>query len=310
MDQYYKVLDVESTATKEEIKRAYRKMSKKYHPDLNPDDKNAEEKFKEVVEAYEILTGKQKPEEPRHNPFRGFNPFGGMMKGKTIIHQVTITLEEAFNGVQKQLTIQKQVLCGTCHGEGGMNPQACNQCDGQGATLRGNVLYMCNNCGGGGILFTSGCNTCRGRGTKREDKTFNVTLPKGILNNTKILKQGYGSDVKNGVSGDILLNIKVTPHPTLIVEGLNLRTHVEVPILDIFLGTDVNISTLDGDVKVNIPKLSDPNKTLRLRSKGFTTKNDIRGDLYVDVKPKFPKEITPQEESLINTLKNSPNFNT
>lgn len=167
---------------------------------------------------------------------------------------------------------------------------------------------MCNNCGGQGVLYTKSCNNCNGGGIKIENKVFSVDLPKGVSDNTQILKQGFGHEVKNGLNGDILLNIRIKPHPIFKVEGLDLKSEIEVPILEAFLGTEVDFKTLDGDIKFKIPKLSDISKSFRLKNKGMIGKHNVRGDLYIKVKPKFPTNITPQEEALINALKNSPNF--
>ena len=182
MEKYYKVLGLNPGSTEEEIKKAYRKLAIKYHPDKNPDDTQAEEKFKEITEAYKILTGKQKPKErvkPNFNPFEafkdtfGFNPFGGnpfgMNKGRTIVYDLVLELEEVFNGVTKKINIEKKVLCDTCNGFGGLNPVSCNQCNGVGSTQQGNFIFMCNNCVGKGILFTQKCGGCNG-GTKVETK--------------------------------------------------------------------------------------------------------------------------------------------
>lgn len=309
MNQYYQVLGLNSNASDEEIKKAYRKMSKKYHPDLNPNDKDAENKFKKVVEAYEILTGKQKPKQEATNQnygFRGNSYRGG--KGKTIIHNLELTLEESFSGVNKHINIVKNVLCNTCSGSGGLNPTICNQCGGQGAIMRGNMLFMCNNCVGQGILYTRRCTTCQGGGIRVENKVFSIDLPRGITDNTQILKQGFGNEVRDGLNGDILLNIRVKPHSVFKVDGLDLKAEIPIPILEVFLGTEIDFKTLDGNIKFEIPKLSDVSKSFRLKNKGMVGKNDIRGDLYIKVKPKFPTEITPQEEALINALKNSPSF--
>lgn len=317
MEQYYKVLDLNSGASEEEIKKSYRKLSKKYHPDLNPDNPEAEEKFKEVVEAYEVLTGKQKPKQEQRggngfNPFDIFNnfnggPFGGFNKGRTIIQNLELELEESFEGVTKSITISKRVICKTCQGHGGLNPQTCNQCNGQGATRQGNFMFMCNNCGGKGLLFTSKCGSCHG-GTIIENKEFNITIPKGLANGTQIVKQGYGNEVIDGIPGDIVINLIVKKHPIFELDGINIKTNVEVPILDIFLGTEFDFKTLDGDVKIKIPRLSDPTKPFRLKNKGMYDRKNNRGDLYINIKPKFPIELTSQEEALLNALKNSPSF--
>jgi molecular chaperone DnaJ len=309
MNRYYQVLGLKSGASNEEIKKAYRKMSKKYHPDLNPNDKEAENKFKKVVEAYEILTGKQQPKQQpqtQNQGFRGNTSRGG--KGKTIIYNLELTLEEAFIGVNKHINILKNTICRTCDGSGGLNPTICNQCGGQGATMRGNILFMCNNCAGQGLLYTKRCTTCQGSGVRVESRTFSMDLPRGIANETQILKQGLGHEVKNGLNGDILLNIKVKPHPVFEVDDLDLKAEISVPILEIFLGTEIDFKTLDGDIKFEIPKLSDVSKSFRLKNKGMVSKNNVRGNLYIKVKPKFPTNITAQEEALVNALKNSPSF--
>jgi molecular chaperone DnaJ len=199
-------------------------------------------------------------------------------------------------------------LCNHCEGNGGTEPIICNQCNGNGATQQGNFFYMCNNCGGNGVLFSRKCNYCYGSGIKNENKVFSIKLPRGILNNTQILKQGFGNEVKDGINGDILINVTVKKDPIFDVEGMDLKAEIAVPILDIFLGTEVDFKTMDGDVKIKIPRLSDPNKLFRLKNKGMVNKNNQRGDLLLKLIPNYPKNISPQEEALINALKNSPNF--
>ena len=167
---------------------------------------------------------------------------------------------------------------------------------------------MCNNCAGQGLLYTKRCTTCQGSGVRVESRTFSIDLPRGIANETQILKQGLGHEVKNGLNGDILLNIKVKPHPVFEVDDLDLKAEISVPILEIFLGTEIDFKTLDGDIKFEIPKLSDVSKSFRLKNKGMVNKNNVRGNLYIKVKPKFPTNITAQEEALVNALKNSPSF--
>lgn len=325
-EDLYILLEISKDATEKEIKSAYRQKVKKCHPDTGGD----EETFKKVSYAYEVLSdvnkkkaydryghsglkGSPPPQNPfsgfRGNPFSGFgNPFG-MSKGKTITYNLELTLEESFFGTTKNININKITLCNTCDGNGGTEPIVCNQCGGQGAVHQGNFFYMCNNCAGNGVLFNKKCNTCYGQGIKNENKVFAITLPKGILDSTQILKQGFGNEVKDGITGDILINISVKKHNVFEVDGMDLKANVHVPILEIFLGSEINFKTLDSDIKIKIPRLSDPNKVFRLKGKGMVNKNNQSGDLLIKVIPSYPKEITPQEEALLNALKNSPNFN-
>lgn len=326
-EDLYNLLDINKNATEKEIKSAYRKKVKECHPDTGGD----EELFKKVSYAYEVLSDNNKkllydkyghsglknggppPQNPfsgfNKNPFSGFgNPFG-MVKGKTIIYNLEITLEESFFGTTKNININKSVVCTNCDGNGGLDPTACNQCGGNGVIQQGNFFYMCNNCGGNGVLFNKKCHTCYGNGIKNQNKVFAITLPRGVLNNTQILKQGFGNEVSGGINGDILVNILVKEHPIFEVDGMDLRANISVPILDIFLGTEIDFKTLDSDVKIKIPRLSDPNGVFRLKSKGMVNKNGQSGDLLIKIIPLYPKNISPQEEALLNALKNSPNFN-
>jgi molecular chaperone DnaJ len=324
-EDLYHILGLNRDATEKEIKSAYRKKVKECHPDTGGD----EEVFKKVSYSYEILSDTEKKSlydkyghsgikngaPPPKNPFSGFgNPFSGfgnpfgMNKGRTIVYNLEITLEESFFGVNKNININKTTLCNHCEGNGGTEPIICNQCNGNGATQQGNFFYMCNNCGGNGVLFSKKCNYCHSSGIKNENKVFSLKLPRGILNNTQILKQGFGNEVKDGINGDILINVTVKKDPIFDVEGMDLKAEIAVPILDIFLGTEVDFKTMDGDVKIKIPRLSDPNKLFRLKNKGMVNKNNQRGDLLLKLIPNYPKNISPQEEALINALKNSPNF--
>jgi len=312
MNRHYQVLGLNSNATPDEIKKAYRKLSKKYHPDINKSSE-AENKFKEISEAYQVLTGKTKVNEPPQNPFNSsfFNNFRKQktFKAKNIIYNLEISLEEAFNGVYRDIMLMKNTICKKCNGDGGLEKVTCNQCQGHGAIRGNNIIYMCNNCLGKGFLFSKKCGNCVSKGYNKENITIPLNIPKGVGNNFNLVKQGVGNEIVDGMNGDIIFSVKIKKHNLFDLNGKDLIVNKEVSILDIFLGGEFNQKTLDGEVKVKINKNTDTNKPLRLKGKGMLN-NTTRGDLIIKINPKYPKELTPQEQALLNALRNSPNFKT
>lgn len=307
MNRHYQVLGLNSNASQDEIKKSYRKLSKKYHPDINKSSE-AENKFKEISEAYQVLTGKTKVKPPPINPFNSFNR-NRQRKAKNIIYNLGITLEEAFSGTYKNVLLRINKVCVRCDGEGGLDKKSCNQCQGNGAIRSGNTIYMCNNCLGKGFLFLKKCGSCNSKGYTEENTSISVNIPKGVRNNENIVKQNVGNEMSGGINGDIIFSVKIKKHSLFELNGKDLRTIKDVSILDIFLGGEFNQKTLDGEVKIKIDKNTDTNKPLRLKGKGMYEGN-LRGDLMVKLKPKYPQELTPQEQALLNALRNSPNFKT
>lgn len=310
MNEYYKILGLTNGSSQEEIKSAYRRLSKKYHPDLNPDDKEAEENFKKVVEAYEVLTGKQKSK--NENPFG--NPFGNpftqrVYKTRPIKLSVELTLEEAYHGTFKTINYQVNDICGRCNGEGGFEPLNCNQCGGNGNIQQGPFIFTCNNCNGRGKIHKNICYTCQGGGHVKKNTSVEINIPKGVTEDTIFNYPNVGDNIKGLEKGDVYFVIKIKPHDTYTLEGLNLKRGLDIPFLDIILGTEKEFETLEGKVKIKIPKLSEMNKTFRLRGKGFVDgSTNIAGDMYVTLKPILPKELNSVEEDRLRQLKSLPNF--
>lgn len=303
MDKYYKILGVERGSTPNEIKTAYRKLSKKYHPDVNPDNPEAENKFKEITEAYEILSGKQKPKQPHYGNRRVF-------KAKPIRMVLNLTLEEVYHGTTKKVHYTVNEICSDCDGEGGFEPQTCNHCGGHGYVRQGPFAMMCNNCGGSGKIFKKVCYTCRGSGYTKLRTHVDLDIPKGVTEHTILSYPGVGDFIKDGERGDVHFITQIQPHPIYQLEGLHLRRKLDVSIIDILLGSEKEMDTLDGRVKIKIPRLSELNKTFRLRGKGLTDNSiHVQGDLYVTLNPITPKELTESEEKILSQLKDSPNFN-
>jgi len=309
MNRYYKALNLKEGASDKEIKKAFRDLSKKYHPDLNPDNPEAEEKFKEINHAYAVLTGKEKPkEQPR--PQGGFGGFGGFSrKGRTVEMTIVVPLETAYRGGIQKETLHVTDMCSTCNGHGGHEPVTCDGCGGTGAIKVGNIMFMCNACGGSGKIFVKPCNTCGTSGRIRTTREIELNIPKGMTDKTIVIGRGMGNYVQGGVNGDILFILRIKPHDIFTLDGLNLKRKLKVPILDTFLGSEKEFETMDGKVKITIPKLSDPNKTFRLKGKGFIDGDTgISGDMYVTIDPIMPKELSEEEEQLIQQLKETPNF--
>ena len=316
MNQYYEVLGLKKGASDEEIKKAYRKMSKKYHPDVNKDE-NAEGKMSEVNEAYGILTGKEKPkQQPQSNPFGngaggfgGFNPFQQQRRVRPLQLMIDVTLEEVFSGINKTINYNRNVSCGGCSGAGGKEPKVCTHCNGQGfisdphGSMGMNTMFMCNTCSGSGQVFSKHCGTCNGRGTSPKVEKVTVSIPKGATMGN-IVMRGMGHESLGVQAGDVIFSINLLKHKTFTVDGLNIRKAEKINILDLMLGTSVELETLDGKVKINIDKLCSPDKVFRLVGKGLIDgRSGVRGNLFVSVDAEMPKSLTEQQEELLKKLK-------
>tara|TARA_R110002153_G_C13330512_1_gene497958 strand:- start:2759 stop:3685 length:927 start_codon:yes stop_codon:yes gene_type:complete len=307
MKEYYDILGLNQNADKNEVKKAYRKLSKKHHPDLNPNNKQAEEKFKKISEAYEILIGKRKPK--TQNPFDGGFAKKAQYKARPLKLIIELTIEEIFYGKEKIINYMINDNCVKCDGEGGFESETCNQCGGQGHMQQGPFAFMCNNCSGSGKLYKNVCYSCQGKGLIKKQKSLNIKIPKGLSEGQMIPIVGVGDRIKDGITGDVYFVVRVKKHDIYQVEGINLKRKIDVPFLDIILGTEKEFETIDGNVKIKIPKLSEMNKTFRLKGKGFTdSQTSLIGDMYVTINPILPKDLNSIEENKLKQLKNMPNF--
>jgi molecular chaperone DnaJ len=318
MNRYYEVLGIKKGASDKEIKKAYRKMSMKYHPDKNSDE-GAAEKMSEVNEAYEILSGKRKPphtfNDPQGNPFRGGNPFGGHnpfaqpRRARPLQLIIDVTLEEVFSGVDKEVNYNRNVSCGDCGGLGGKDPVVCPHCHGQGfikdphMTMGMNTMYMCNTCSGSGQVFKSKCGGCHGSGSKPKSERVTVNIPKGATHGN-IVMRGMGNEVVGSGAGDVVFRINLKRHPIFEVDGLNLHKSEKIGVIDLMLGTNIEFDTLDGKVKIDVEKLCPPNKTYRLVGKGLIDgRSGVRGNLFVEIEAEMPKTLSEEQEEMLKKLK-------
>ncbi|MFN3544895.1 MAG: molecular chaperone DnaJ [Thiobacillus sp.] len=306
---YYEVLGVAKNASDEDIKKAYRKLAMKFHPDRNPDDKNAEEKFKEAKLAYEILSDADK--RAAYDQFghagvdqqagmgggfggSGFadafsdifgDIFGGgggnrrdrVYRGADLRYNLEISLEEAARGTETKIRIPTLEACSTCHGSGarpGSQPTTCTTCGGHGQVRiqQGffSVQQTCPRCGGSGKIVTDPCPACHGEGRIKKHKTLSVKIPAGVDSGDRIRLAGEGeAGVNGGPAGDLYVVINLKEHPVFKRDGDDLHCEMPISFVSAALGGEVEIPTLDGHAKVKIPAETQTGKVFRLRGKGI-----------------------------------------
>jgi molecular chaperone DnaJ len=308
---FYEVLGVTRTASNDEIKKAYRRLAMKHHPDRNKDDEKAEAKFKEVKEAYEALSDADKRaayDQFGHEGLRrgsgggggfgaeGFSDifgdvfgdiFGGggrrgrsqMFRGADLGYELRLDLERAVSGDSVTIEVPTQVGCEVCDGSGaakGSEPTSCTTCNGAGQVRvqQGffSIQQTCPACRGAGTVISDPCKKCSGRGRIAKTKKLSVKVPAGVDDGDRIRLSGEGEAGRNGgPPGDLYVEIRVNPHKIFEREGPDLSCEVPISIATAALGGEVELPTLDGHVSLKIPGGCQSGKVFRLRNKGVTT---------------------------------------
>ncbi len=348
---YYEVLGVKKGASEDELKKAYRKLAKENHPDLHPGDKECEARFKEINEAYEVLSDPDKRAKydqfghAAFDPsqgfggggFGGFEGFGGFgdifsdifgggfgfgggggrnpnapRKGDNLRATVNIKFEEAAFGVKKEVFVSKIEQCPDCKGTGcaeGTTAEVCPDCKGTGTVMStkrtpfGMVQSseQCPKCKGRGKIIHSPCKTCRGMGSVRRQHKVTVSVPAGIDDGQTISLRGQGNaGLNGGPAGDLLITVLVQPHARFERDGASILLDQEVSFAQAALGAEVEVPTLDGKVKLNIPEGTQTGTTFRLKGKGVPfLRNGGRGDQFVTVKVAVPRGLSSAQKDAL-----------
>jgi len=320
----YQILGLESGASSEDIQKAFRRLSKKYHPDKNAGSKEAEEKFKELNEAKESLLSKDgsirdeedyfsaQMREYQDTAFEHLfrNMTSRSRAGDDLHHILEITLEEAALGGMKTFTTMRLVKCEPCHGRGGTGEEACNQCGGHGhtASTMGSIFMqqVCFVCQGRGSQIKSKCSVCRGEGRFPKEEVVTVQLKPGIDDGFTLMKRNSGHAGKDGGRpGNFFVHIVQKPHSTFQRDGLNLNTEIAIPFHLAALGGDIEIPTLVGPkVKLKIPPGTQPMTEFRLQGKGIQC-DSVTGDLMVAARVEIPTVLSDKQKRLLKEFARS-----
>ena len=361
---YYEVLGVNKNATDDELKKAYRKLAKKYHPDANPDNKDeAEKKFKEINEAYETLSDKQKRQMydqfgfdgPQYGAgqgggyysygsgfdgFGGFSDFGdfgdlgdifssffgggstrsrssnGPKKGADLRVNLNITFEEAYSGVEKEITLNRNEICSECNGTGaakGTSPETCNTCGGKGkikqvvTTPFGQMSTQktCTTCGGTGKVIKNPCTTCHGKGINKKSVKIKVKIPAGIDDGQTVVLKNEGEPGSNsGPKGNLYIVVHLKRHSIYTRQGEHVLCDIPITFTGATLGTELEIPMVDGSKeKFKIPEGTQTGTRFVIKNKGFKSVNgNWRGDFVFTVNVQIPKKLTAEQRKLVTEL--------
>jgi len=333
----YEVLGISRDATEKEIKKAYKRLAMKYHPDRTKGDDALEEKFKEVKEAYEILNdpntraafdqyGHDGVNQQGHGG--GGGGFGGggfddifgdifgggrrgqqrAQQGSDLRYNMELTLEEAVKGISKEIEIPTLVHCEQCNGSGakkGTDSKTCGTCHGQGQVQMRQGFFAvnqtCPTCRGKGKIITDPCNKCHGEGRYERSKTLSVKIPAGVDTGDRIRLSGEGEAGEHGApAGDLYVQMNVRPHDVFERDGNDLYCEVPISFTEAALGGEIEVPTLDGRVKLKIPAETQTGRMFRMRGKGVkSVRSHSTGDLMCKVTVETPVKLSSKQRELL-----------
>jgi molecular chaperone DnaJ len=337
---YYEVLGINRDASEDDIKKAYRKLAMKWHPDRNPDNPKAEERFKEAKEAYEMLSDAQKRGAYDQYGHAGVDPqagmgaagatggfgdifndifgdiFGGARSGRSHVfrgadlrYNLEIALEQAAHGFETRIRIPTMAQCETCHGSGakaGTQPQTCPTCRGAGQVRVSqgpfSIAQTCPRCHGAGKIIPNPCATCGGSGRVKHQKTLSVRIPTGVDEGDRVRLTGEGEPgVNGGPAGDLYVQVHIKPHPVFQRDHDDLHCEMPISITTATLGGDIEIPTLEGSARIKVPAESQSGKAFRLRGKGIKgVRSHAAGDLICHVVVETPVNLTARQRELLH----------
>lgn len=367
MADYYQTLGLSKNASQDEIKKSFRKLARQYHPDKNPGDKAAEDKFKEVNQAYETLSDPEKRKQydelsrlgafgagpgggfrPGAGGAQGFDPrifqqwqsqgggaqfemgdlgdllgnlFGGAGPGRGRRRQsergadlqadVTVSFDDALHGVTVRVPVEKQDTCVTCHGSGakpGTTPKVCPECQGRGMVARNQGPFAlsepCPRCHGQGTIIEQPCATCHGTGVQTRTRRYNVKIPAGVKDGSRIRIKGKGeAGLRGGPAGDLYVRVRVETDELFVRRGDDLVVDVPVTVAEAALGATVKVPTPGGGrVSLKVPAGSQDGRCLRLRGKGMPKLKGGHGNLLVKLRVTIPAKLTREQKQLFEKL--------
>lgn len=340
MADYYEILGVDRSASADEIKKAYRRLARKHHPDRNPDDPKAEERFKEISEAYDVLSDadKRKAYDRGGGPFGGgfdpsqFGSFGdvfsnifgggrrgrgpaGPRRGQDLEAETRIPFDTAVRGGEVRISVAGSETCPDCSGaggRGGAQPETCHACGGSGTQTQGQGLFSiaqpCGVCGGSGSVIADPCPSCGGTGARRKTRNLRVKIPAGVRDGSRIRLAGKGgAGARGGQAGDLYVITRVADSPVFRRKGDNLEVEVPLSVTEAMLGANVEVPTLDGRTKLKVPAGTQHGTVQRLRDAGPPKlSGGGRGDLHYRFSVEVPKDLSGDQrqaaEALAETL--------
>ncbi len=321
---YYNVLGVERTASADDVKRAYRRLAMRWHPDRNAGDQMAEARFKHVYEAYAVLSDAEErarydrlgplyqpngqppsPEDLSAVVSRVWtNLFGAKAPaaGDDLRYTVSVTLEEVGKGVTREVVVPRRVRCVPCKGVGARpeGRKVCETCHGTGKSSGARLLRTsCYPCEGRGYVVTQPCSTCSGEGRTSREEALVVKIPAGVTSGTRLRLAGRGDDPKgDGPAGDAFVIVDVAPHPVFRRRGEDLVLDLPLQLHELALGADVLVPTLEGTTTIRVPPGTPVGTLLRVGHRGLPSlKGSTRGDLFLEVGIEVPTELAPEERT-------------
>jgi len=343
-EDYYKLLNVSKNSSDVEIKKSYRKLAMKFHPDRNPNNKDAEEKFKKISEAYEILSDAKKRQaydQFGHEGVDQYNTsgytsdkftdifsdiFGDVFqntgnqrrsfsqKGLDLKYNLSLTLEDAVKGTNVKIRLSTYVSCNKCTGSGhkkGSEPTKCVTCNGTGQTRiqQGffSIQQTCRDCNGQGMKMDNPCDQCFGQGRKKDYKTLSVKIPEGIDNGDRIRLNGEGeAGICNGESGNLYVQITIKEHDVFTRDGSDLYCEIPISFATATLGGEIKVPTLSGYINLKIPESTQAGKIFRLRGKGIKMLRSRNiGDLLCRTIIETPINLTVEQKNLLEKFEES-----
>lgn len=335
----YDILGVDRRASQEEIKQAYRRLAREAHPDVRREDPHATDRFKEINEAYTVLSDPSaRTRYDRYGdaggdagPFgRDASPFGDLFdlffggrggvrtaereaptRGADLRYDLEITLEDVSTGVEKQISLERLETCAACFGTGaerGSSPERCPSCKGTGEvrqaarTVFGHITQIttCPQCRGTGTFIAKPCTSCRGSGQTEARRDITVSVPAGVEEGMHLRLSSEGeAGSRGGSRGDLFVVIHVAPHATFRRRGRDLIREVEISMAQAALGDEIQLHALDGEASLTVPPGTQPGTTLTIRGRGLPELRRGRGDLHVTVRVKVPKQLSAEQRALL-----------